>query len=68
MDSFRRTFLWIANYSSEYVDALPITLRDRVIRHGLKGSKYYGQHIALEAQSVRAVPRHGKRPMGLFSA
>ena len=56
------------NCSSEYVDALPITLRLRVIRHGLKCSKYYGQHIPLEAQSVRAVPRYGKKPMGLFSA
>ena len=56
------------NYSSEYVDALPITLRLRVIRHGLKCSKYYGQHIPLEAQFVRAVPRHGKKPMGLFPA
>jgi hypothetical protein len=34
------------NYSSEYVDALPITLI-RVIRHGFKCSKYYGQQYTL---------------------
>jgi hypothetical protein len=67
MDSFRKNIsldgfvtlhddVFKVNNSSEYVHALPITLR--LIRNGRKCSK---------SQSVRVVPRHGKRPMGLFS-